>query len=140
MKITKPMTVSDRRRIVIKEPGDIITFLYEFYSDLTDTENFTVLALDSSHRVISVRVVSQGTVSRTLVHPREIFRNAIIDNSFAVILVHNHPSGICLPSVADIEMTKRMKDAADIVGIRLVDHIILGNEYYSFLEHKEIVA
>ena len=139
MKFTKPMTVSDRRRIVVKEPGDIITFLYDFYSDLTDTENFTVLALDSSHTVISVRVVSQGTVSRALVHPRDIFRNEIIDNSFAVILVHNHPSGICLPSIADIEMTQRMKKAADIVGIRLVDHIILGDEYYSFLEHKEIV-
>ena len=139
MIIKKPMTVSDSRRIVVREPGDIISFLYDFYKDLTDTENFSVVALDAAHSVISVRVVSTGTITRTLVHPREIFRNAIIDNSSAVVLVHNHPTGISLPSEADKEMTRRLKDASEIIGIRLLDHIILGEEYYSFLEHNEIV-
>ena len=139
MIVTKPMTSSDSRRIVVKEPGDIISFLFEFYKDLTETENISVLALDAGHQVISVRVVSSGTIAKAIVHPREIFRHAIMDNSAAVILVHNHPSGISIPSEADIDMTQRMKEAADILGITLLDHIILGEEYYSFLEHKNIV-
>lgn len=139
MIVTKPMTRRDSRRIVVREPGDIISFLYEFYKDLTETENITVLALDAGHQVLSVRVVSSGTIAKAIVHPREIFRHAIIDNSAAVILVHNHPSGVSIPSEADLDMTQRMKEAADILGITLLDHIILGEEYYSFLEHKNIV-
>ena len=140
MTVTKPITVDDSRHIVVTDPGDMITFLYDFYKDLTDTENFSVVAMDTSRAVISVRVISTGTISKTVVHPREIFRQAIMDNAYAIVLVHNHPSGVSLPSDADKDITQRLKDASEIVGIKLVDHIILGQEYYSFLEHNQIVC
>ncbi len=98
-------------------------------------EEFIVITLNGAHEVIKVRSVSKGLVNRTLVHPREIFRPALLDNAAAVILAHNHPSGQCTPSKEDTEITIRLKKAGDILGIEILDHIIVSKKgYYSFLE------
>ena len=138
MILSKPMLVNDSREVIIRTPKDIVSILYDFYSDLTERENFSVIALDGGHKVISIRVIAVGTINRTLIHPREIFRNAIIDNSAAIILCHNHPSGNPNPSSEDIETTEALKDAGQLVGIEVLDHVIIGDTYYSFCEHELI--
>jgi DNA repair protein RadC len=98
-------------------------------------EAFHVLTLNQKNRVIHRHMVALGSLTEALVHPREVFRPALLDSAAAVVLVHNHPSGDPAPSRADRQLTERMKTAADILGIRLVDHIVIGKDrYYSFAE------
>lgn len=138
MILSKPMLVNDSREVVVRTPKDIVSILFDFYEDLTDKENFSVIALDGGHRVISIRVVSVGTLNRTIIHPREIFRNAIIDNCAAIILCHNHPSGGTAPSREDIETTEALLKASEVIGIEILDHIIIGEGFYSFKEHSVV--
>jgi DNA repair protein RadC len=104
-------------------------------------ETFMVLVLNGSHKVIGKRVVSVGTVNRTIVHPREVYRYAISKGGVAVVVVHNHPSGGLEPSKADREVTGRLKVAGELIGIGLLDHMIVGKDggYYSFLEAEGVV-
>jgi len=103
-----------------------------------DVEHFVCVTLNGCHKIIGVYVVSQGLVNRTLVHPREVFRPAIADNATAVIIAHNHPSGSLEPSADDKDVTRRMKQAGDIIGIKVLDHIIVAPSigYFSFLENN----
>jgi DNA repair protein RadC len=96
------------------------------YLEGTDREHFVVLLLDGRNRVIGINTVSVGALSTTLVHPREVFKPAILANSNSVILVHNHPSGDPTPSPDDIEMFARLKQAGDLLGVEVHDAIILG--------------
>ena len=86
------------------------------------------------------RIVSVGLVNKTQVHPREVFADPITDRAFAIIVAHNHPSGGLNPSKEDIEVTKQLKSAEEILGIRLPDHIIFNHKggYYSFLEDGKL--
>lgn len=85
---------------------------------------------------MQIRVASVGTINRTLVHPREIFSEALVENAAAMIVCHNHPSGSCEPSREDVETTQTLIEASRIIGISLLDHIILDRDsYFSFLEH-----
>ena len=98
-------------------------------------ETFEVVMLDGAHNIIGKKIVTSGILNRTLVHPREIFREAIRKNAAAIIAGHNHPSGTVEPSAEDRLITKRLKEAGEIIGIQLVDHIIISKQgYYSFLE------
>lgn len=98
-------------------------------------ENFYVFCLNNKNVVVGYRKVSQGTVSEAIVHPRELFIGAIVSNSSAIIVVHNHPSGILTPSAEDISATSRMIEAGKIIGIPLLDHVIVGpSDYLSMKE------
>jgi len=88
-------------------------------------EHLVVLSLDGANRVLAKRTVSIGTLTSSLVHPREVFADPITDRAASIIVIHNHPSGSLRPSAADIEVTMRLKETGDIVGIRLTDHIII---------------
>jgi len=99
-------------------------------------ECFVVVCMDQKNRVIGDHVVSIGSLTEALVHPRDVFRHAIIDNAAAIALVHNHPSGDPEPSRADRQLTQRLKECADLMGFRLLDHVVSGRDrYYSFAEH-----
>ncbi len=99
-------------------------------------EYFLVLTLNGSHGVIKLHEVSKGLVNKTMVHPREVFRPAILDNSVAVIVAHNHPSGAMQPSTEDREITGILKRAGETIGIQLLDHLIITkNGFYSFQDH-----
>jgi len=98
-------------------------------------EHLIVLSLDSGARIIKTRVVTIGLVNFSLVHPREVFSGAISDNAVSIILCHNHPSGSLEPSSEDIEITRRLKLSGEILGIRLLDHVIVSSDgFYSFQE------
>ncbi len=89
--------------------------------------------LDSKNLVIGLNVVSVGSLSASIVHPREVLKPAILCNSAALVLVHGHPSGDPTPSQEDIRMTERINKACEILGIKLLDHVIIGNpDSYSF--------
>lgn len=104
----------------------------QLYSD-ADREQFYVLMLDCKNRLIGVNLVSQGSLSTSVVCPREVFKAAIMANSAAVILLHNHPSGCPDPSQEDRACTSRLCEAGKILGIRVLDHVIVGESaYFSF--------
>ena len=97
-------------------------------------EHFIALHVDGKNRLLCLDRVSVGSLNQTIVHPREVFKTACISNAAAIILIHNHPSGDPQPSLEDKEITKRLCEAGDILGIRVLDHIIIGDSYISFAE------
>ncbi|MEE8584028.1 MAG: DNA repair protein RadC [Acidobacteriota bacterium] len=112
--------------------------LVRHYADRKQ-EHFLCISLNGANEVIATRVVSVGLVNRTQVHPREVFADPIADRAVSVIVAHNHPSGTPAPSSQDVEVTRRLKAAGDILGISLIDHIIFTrNSYYSFQEHNKV--
>ncbi len=111
----------------------------EFIGD-APAEHFVMMALDARRRVIGITEVSVGTLSASLVHPREVFRTAILLNAAAIVIGHNHPSGDCAPSAEDREVTRRLTKAGELLGIPLADHVVLGRgedgavKHFSFRE------
>jgi DNA repair protein RadC len=100
-------------------------------------EHFLALHLNTRHIVVREELVSVGSLNTSIVHPREVFRQAILETAASLVLVHNHPSGDPSPSDDDIRITRRLAEAGELVGIPLVDHVILGDDrYYSFRASK----
>jgi len=98
-------------------------------------EYFVVLLLDGKNRIILEEQISEGSLNQSIVHPREVYSRAVKESAAAVILVHNHPSGDPGPSREDREITRRLKEAGEVLGIRVLDHIIIGDgSYFSFVE------
>jgi DNA repair protein RadC len=117
----------------ISFPADVLP-LIRHYADRRQ-EHFICVSLNGANEVIAARVVSVGLVNKTQVHPREVFADPITDRASAVIVAHNHPSGSLEPSREDIDITGQLKSAGEILGIRLLDHVIFDSKgYYSFLE------
>ena len=110
----------------IETPFDAYVLLKNFLED-SDREKLLVVCLDTKNQPINICTVSVGTLNSSLVHPREVFKTAILSNSNQIMLAHNHPSGISAPSNEDKAMTSRIKDAGVILGIELIDHIIIGS-------------
>ena len=101
-----------------------------------DREQFVVLLLDAQHKAVGINLVSLGSLTATVVHPREAFKAAILANAAAVIVAHNHPSGSVEPSQEDIELSRRLREAGELLGIRVLDSIVLGegDSIYSFID------
>jgi DNA repair protein RadC len=115
----------------IKQPQDIYGLL-RHHADRKQ-ERFLCLSLNGAHEVLALRVVSIGLVNRTIVHPREVFADPIIDRAAAVIVAHNHPSGQLKPSPEDDEITRRLMAAADVLGLHFLDHMIFTDTaWYSY--------
>ena len=128
--------VSER---MIRRPEDAIEAMRELIGNL-DREAFAVLNLSSKGQVLNASICTVGTVNATLVSPPETFRAALLSGAASIIAVHNHPSGFCEPSKEDIQITKRLVSAGNVLGIPLLDHIILGkNQEYSFAENMPSV-
>ena len=131
-----------RRRIKpeglkIKFPADILP-LIQHYGDRKQ-EHFLCVSVNGASEVMSVRVVTIGLVNKSQVHPREVFAEVLSERASAIIVAHNHPNGTLEPSSEDKQITKRLKDAAAILGINFLDHIIFNAKgYYSFAEKNEL--
>ena len=89
-------------------------------------EHFYALLLDTKNRIISEQLISVGTLNASLIHPREVFNPAIKASANAIILVHNHPSGDCKPSKEDISVTKMLNESGELIGIKVLDHVVVG--------------
>jgi DNA repair protein RadC len=108
---------------------------FRTYCERLDREEFLVVPLDTKHKPLGFHVVSIGSVSASIVHPREVAKVLLLTSATAWLCVHNHPSGIPEPSKEDVEITRRLKDVGELLGIRLLDHIIIGTDrYVSFSE------
>ena len=110
----------------IQSPGDSQQYLIARLRDRPQ-EVFCALFLDNQHRVLSFEELFQGTIDATTVYPREILRRALTRNAAAVILAHNHPSGVAEPSAADQNITRRVRDALELIDVRLLDHFVVGD-------------
>ena len=122
----------------ISKPEQIVKSLQSL--SLSDREVLVGLYLNSRNQVIAYHVISMGTVNLSILHPREVFKPAIIKNACSVIVAHNHPSNNAIPSQADLDVTRRLKTAGMILGIKLVDHIIItpGGKAYSIIKECPI--
>lgn len=124
------------KELVIVEHPQNVFFLLKRYKRRRQ-EHFIVITLSGAHSVIKVHTVCVGLANKTLVHPREVFYWAIKDNACAIIIAHNHPSGNLVPSEEDCSVTKTIKEAGELLGIPLLDHIIITKfGEYSFIEQK----
>ena len=101
-----------------------------------EQERFAVLCLDVKNKLIATQVVTIGLATETLAHPREIFREVIKQGATRIIIAHNHPSGSLEPSQADMQLTERLLKAAQIIGIPLLDHLILGKDNFRSLRQN----
>jgi DNA repair protein RadC len=136
--------------MTIKE--DVATYLkpstrYTSASQVFDTfkflrhetkEHFCTVHLDGKNRIICLEIVSIGTLNQAIVTARDTFKTALLSNAAAVILVHQHPTGDPSPSTEDMTITRRMVDAGELLGIKVLDHIIVGETYYSFAERGHL--
>ena len=117
----------------ISKPSDVLPMI-NYWSNLPQ-EHFLVLSLNGAHEVIKLRVVSKGILNKTIVHPREVFADPISDRAAAIICAHNHPSGNLTPSQDDINLTKRLIESGELLGIPLLDHVVFSSGgYISMLE------
>ena len=106
------------------------------YLEGADREHFVVIMLDTKNQVIGINTVAIGVLASCPIHPREVFKPAILANAARIILLHNHPSGDVTPSQDDLLLTRRLKEAGEILGIQVVDHVILGYANYASLKEK----
>jgi DNA repair protein RadC len=123
----------------ILTPNDAAEFVMEELQ-YESQEHFLCVFLDTKNRVINKKYIFKGTLNSSLVHPREIFREAIRHNSASVVCYHNHPSGDPTPSAEDIKVTRKLLKAGSILGIRLVDHVIIGDHSYFSMKEKGFLA
>ena len=123
---------------MISKPQDIFNLMKASFQDL-DREHFKVIHLNTKNHVLKIETTAIGILSSSPVHPREVFKEAIKMNSAGIILTHNHPSGDPTPSQDDLLLTSRLREAGDILGIQVIDHIIFGdNRYVSLKERGQI--
>jgi DNA repair protein RadC len=118
----------------ISTPRDVVQMMSEMRD--YDREHFRILLLNTKNRVMSVKTVSIGTLASTIVHPRELFKEAIRRSAAALILVHNHPSGDPAPSREDISLTARLVSAGRILGIEVLDHVIIGHSCHCSMREE----
>lgn len=126
----------DRPRL--GSPHDVAAYLLPLYGGYR-VERFGLVLLDAKHRLIRTTILSTGSLDATIVHPREVFREAALASAATIVLFHNHPSGDPEPSGDDVLLTYRMARAGELMGIEVVDHIILGEaRYFSFKEKSRL--
>ena len=135
----RAFTFSRAEQPKISSPEDVEALMRPRLAHL-DREHFVILLLDTKNRVIASPTVSVGTLTSSLVHPREVFKPAVRVSAASMVLVHNHPSGDPKPSEDDLSVTKRLKNAGDIFGIEVLDHVIIGDagRFFSMKEKGQL--
>lgn len=116
--------------------ADEAAYLVRTLLESSDREKLIVCCLNSKNEPTSLSVVSIGSLNSSIVHPREVFKTAIISNAASILIAHNHPSGDIEPSKEDINITERIKQSGDIIGIKLLDHLIIGDNKHLSLKEE----
>ena len=120
----------DRRYTEPAQIGEIFSFLAR-----ETKEYFFTMHLDGKNRILCLDCVSIGSLNQSVVHPREVFKTALLSSAACVVLIHNHPTGDPTPSNEDIAITRRLKESGDILGVKILDHIVIGSpDILSFVE------
>lgn len=122
-------------KYTVRSPQDAASYLMPDMTSLSQ-EHFVVLFLDVKNQIIHKKTIFIGGLNASIVHPREIFREAVKRSAASIICAHNHPSGVPTPSPEDIEVTKRIQEAGFIIGIELLDHVIIGDHQFISLKEK----
>ncbi|MGN7457492.1 JAB domain-containing protein [Paenibacillus pasadenensis] len=122
----------------VRRVKDAATLLQSLIGD-ADREHFVILLMDTKNQIVGIQTVSTGTLNQALVHPREVFKAAILANASGIICAHNHPSGVLEPSIEDLTVTKRLVEAGELIGIEVMDHIIVSEDsYHSMREYGQM--
>ena len=127
-----------QQSVILRSPEDV----FRLYGDLFTgqvRERFVVLWLDASNKVVGFEVVTEGTLNTSLVHPREVFRGAIVATAASIIVAHNHPSGNPEPSTEDIEITKQLVESGKTLGIPVHDHVIFAGDQFTSLAERGLI-
>ena len=119
----------------ILSPRDAYEMIKEQLEGL-DREQFIIACLNTKNEPTNITVVSVGTLNKAIIHPREVFKTAILSNAASIMAFHNHPSGETTPSQQDIQLTKRLYEAGELLGIKLLDHLIIGDGTFTSLKEK----
>ena len=135
--LTKRFSKEEKRHIKkIQRPRDVYELLVDDFIGL-QVEQFRILLLDTKNQVKKIDIISEGTLNASIVHPREVYKSAVLNSASCIMLVHNHPSGDPNPSREDVNITNRLVEAGDLMGITVLDHIVIANRnYYSFKENN----
>ena len=125
-------------RFKVTSPQDIANYLMEDMRYLKK-EHFKIIILDTKNKILDVCTISIGSLNSSIVHPREVFHEAVKKSAASILLVHNHPSGETQPSREDISITKRLIEAGELMGIKVLDHIIIGDGVYLSFKEENII-
>ena len=137
LKVVKESSVLYETR-KINNPYDAYKLAKNFLID-SDREKFIVACLDTKNQPVNIQAVSIGSLNSAIVHPREVFKIAVLSNASSIICFHNHPSGNASPSKDDLAISSRIKEAGNIIGIPLIDHVIIGGCEYASLHEKKLL-
>ena len=125
------------KSVKVSSPDVIFDLMHLIGLHESPEEKFIVLCLDTKNNISDFFVVSHGSVNASIVHPRDVFKRALLSNSTSILLIHNHPTGNTKPSKNDKKRTQRLVDGGEILGINVLDHLIIGDyNYYSFKENN----
>jgi DNA repair protein RadC len=123
----------------VRNPEELAAVVRRFVKN-SDREVFLAINLNTQNEINSIHVVSMGSVDSSLVHPREVFKSAILANASSIALAHNHPSGNLNPSQEDINITEKLIKCGEILGIKVIDHIIIADNQYTSFREKNITT
>lgn len=135
MEKVKSMLVDNKQVSSAKDVYEIV----KTYLDGADREHLVLLTLNTKNVINSITTISIGSLNSSIVHPREVFKTAILTNASSIIMAHNHPSGDPTPSREDINITERIREGGKLLGINLLDHIIIGDDSFISLKEKVLV-
>jgi len=139
LELGRRVAIQTLDRTLIKSAEDAKNMVMEEMR-LLDREHFRALYLDRKLKLLAIEPIAIGGLSSAMVHPREVFKPAVQRSAASIILVHNHPSGDPTPSAEDIELTRRLKEAGQIMGIDIIDHIVIGDNRYASLNNMGLLA
>jgi len=138
IEIGKRISVHNNEVVKINSPLDVVNLLMEELK-FKKREYFKIIMLNTKNVIITIENISIGSLNSSIVHPREVFKEAIKRSSASIILVHNHPSGDPTPSKEDISITNRLIECGEIIGIKVLDHIVIGYNKYTSLKEMDII-
>lgn len=125
---------------IISSPQDIVNVVTHVLKIQEEAEEiFVLITLDTKNKVTGIFEVSRGSIDSSIVHPREVLKRALLNNSANIVVAHNHPSEDPTPSREDVNITLRLKEAGNIIGINLLDHVIIGGSRYCSLKEKAVL-
>jgi len=139
VRLVKERDIPYKQRVQVSSPADVAAFMRSYYEDCPE-ERFVSLMVSTSNHIIGMHVVSVGSLTASIVQPREVFRSALMQGlTHAIVLCHNHPSGNPQESPEDIRVTRQLIKAGDVMGIPVLDHVIVTEDGFTSLAEKGVV-